>query len=59
MTPKAPVPIQQGKHIPSQMLRVDSKFADAVRAEAKRSDVKVTVVTRHIYEALYNINGER
>lgn len=45
--------IQQGTHLKTQMLRVDADFADALRKEAAASGIKVTEVTRHLYESIY------
>ena len=56
--PFTPEPIQQGTHLRTQMIRVDGDFAAAVKREAEAHKIKVTEVTRHLYEALY-ANGQK
>lgn len=53
--PFTEAPIQQGTHLKTQMIRVDGDFAAAVKREAETNGVKVTEVTRHLYEALYYV----
>ena len=52
-------PIQQGTHLKTRMIRVDEDFAAAVRREAEMHRIKVTEVTRHLYEALYANGGPK
>lgn len=50
-------PVQQGTHLKTRMIRVDSDFAAAIKRVAKAHHIKVTEVTRHLYEALYANGG--
>ena len=52
-------PVQQGTHLKTQMIRVDGDFAAAVKREAASHEIKVTEVTRHLYEALYANGGKK
>lgn len=52
-------PVEQGKYLNTRMIRVDSDFAAAVKREATDNGIKVTEVTRHLYEALYANGGPK
>lgn len=53
---RAKKPAKQGKHVKSQLLRVDAGFADWCRKKAE-TDGSVTKVTRELYQRIVKAEG--